>query len=334
MSHASIMKKLMEAVEPMATPPDTQWGTDGTSQKPNWPKWIDPTPKQLQDFLKSENVQGNEIPGSIYYDPTTGGSLSFTAPKGPHSTSLPPNEVRKRLGMTYTGRDGQQRSDMQRLPESKFAFPCPKCGNPVDDNGDSKVGPKGALMHKVCGEKKSVSEATDKKCPKCKKTKKSCTCKDKKKSVKESADNMNYRNLALDLSELHQNMLEEIDQAEQMLRRTPFYNSAKSYWIGHIKTALGSDEYDSRFEQTMEKTINKIKAEGGDGDDEDMMESKKVKKKSKKKIDESIDPALVADGVVGAAVAFILKKVSDPAKAVEVADMILDKLKSKIGNGI
>lgn len=242
----------------------------------------------------------------------------------------------------------------------KYALPCPKCGNPVD--GDSTVGPKGAMMHKACAEKKSVSEAADKKCPKCKKTGKACTCKKKKKTVKEDAMPVDRHEIAGNLSEIRDNMLDEIRQAYRLLRGTPEQSAASAYWVGHIKSALGDENYKTHA-TTMADTIRYLEDDGNDQDGDDNYEgpglheakipsgasSKKCMgcrknfvgttakcpacKKKAKKIDESIDPALIADGVVGAAVAFILKKVSDPAKAVDVADMILEKLKSKMSNG-
>jgi len=99
----------------------------------------------------------------------------------------------------------------------------------------------------------------------------------KHRAIIEAAErNEPFRNAAVDtnleiareLEETREQMLELIEQAGRILRRAVpamIYNRAHSYWLAHIKVALGSDEYDARYDTTISTTIKELR----DGTDEE-----------------------------------------------------------------
>lgn len=77
-----------------------------------------------------------------------------------------------------------------------------------------------------------------------------------------------------ELIEIQQQMLELLGQAESLLQHTGEYNSAKSYWLAHIETALTNNHgYLGGSMTTMEDTIEALgqsdEDDGYDDDDDD-----------------------------------------------------------------
>jgi hypothetical protein len=65
------------------------------------------------------------------------------------------------------------------------------------------------------------------------------------------------------ISELTREALEIAKSTNDM----GIYNRAKSYWYGHILTAVGDSEYDTRFDTTMLSTANELRESGYDNDE-------------------------------------------------------------------
>ena len=79
-------------------------------------------------------------------------------------------------------------------------------------------------------------------------------------------------NLAEELEEVQEQMLELLDQAERIVSGTNEYDSARGYWLAHIKTALSNDhDYLGGSMSTMQDTIDALREgdEDEDYDDED-----------------------------------------------------------------
>ena len=72
--------------------------------------------------------------------------------------------------------------------------------------------------------------------------------------------------IAYELEEIQQQMLNLLGEAEQMLSGTDEYDRAKSYWLAHIETALTNDHgYLGGSMSTMQDSIDALR----EGDDED-----------------------------------------------------------------
>lgn len=73
-------------------------------------------------------------------------------------------------------------------------------------------------------------------------------------------------NAAEELEQIQEEMLDLLGQAESLLHGTSEYDSAKSYWLAHIETALTNDHgYLGGSMTTMQDTIDALRS----GDDED-----------------------------------------------------------------
>lgn len=75
---------------------------------------------------------------------------------------------------------------------------------------------------------------------------------------------------AAKLEDLRDQMLMLVEEATQLLRHTDVpeltYERARQYWIGHIKSALGDDNYPT-YSPTMQSTIDELMAEPEADDD-------------------------------------------------------------------
>ena len=69
------------------------------------------------------------------------------------------------------------------------------------------------------------------------------------------------------LEELAQEIDSMVEEAYQIVRRIDNHlaSGAKSYWYGHIKSAVGSDDYPT-YATTMQTTINDLRGEDEDSD--------------------------------------------------------------------
>lgn len=61
-----------------------------------------------------------------------------------------------------------------------------------------------------------------------------------------------------ELQEFRSTSLSELARIERLIRKTPYYDSAKAYWLGHIKSALGDPDLHTHA-TTVERTINMLK---------------------------------------------------------------------------
>jgi uncharacterized protein (UPF0305 family) len=72
--------------------------------------------------------------------------------------------------------------------------------------------------------------------------------------------------IAEELEEIRDQMLDLLGMAESTLRGTSEYDSAKAYWLAHIETALSNDHgYLGGSMTTMQDTIDALR----EGDDEE-----------------------------------------------------------------
>lgn len=87
------------------------------------------------------------------------------------------------------------------------------------------------------------------------------------------------RSDADELEDIRQEMIELLSQAKEIVQGTGdrhLYEQAKSYWIGHIATALSNEsEYMGKSMYTMEDTVESMRDsedEIGEDDDEELGE--------------------------------------------------------------
>lgn len=98
--------------------------------------------------------------------------------------------------------------------------------------------------------------------------------------IKESApaplpNGLTYEELIEELDEFRNETRKKVRQFERLLRATPYYNAAKSYWMGHILSALGDPDYYTHA-TTVEKTMKSIEEDrdsSGFDDDGDGMDT-------------------------------------------------------------
>jgi hypothetical protein len=75
--------------------------------------------------------------------------------------------------------------------------------------------------------------------------------------------------VADELEQIQEQMLDLLHEAEGLLQGTNEYDSARSYWLAHITTAVSNDhDYLGGSMTTMQDTIDALR-EGGDEDYDD-----------------------------------------------------------------
>ena len=70
--------------------------------------------------------------------------------------------------------------------------------------------------------------------------------------------------------EIREEVLTLVDEAFGMLRGLGVIEErARCYWVGHVKCAMASDEYPTRYETTIQNTIDDLEELEGEEDDDD-----------------------------------------------------------------